>query len=69
MNSIPRFGDAELETKIAAVVATTSELAKDGQRNRRELRRLFADLGRLKARRSMSVIHQLDCERGLGDLA
>ena len=68
MNSIPRFGDAELETKIAAVVATTSKLAKDGQRNRRELRRLFANLGRLKAMRSMSVIYQLDSALGLGDL-
>ena len=68
MDSIPRFGDAELETKIAAVVAIISELAKDDQRDGRKLRRLFAELANLKAQRSPSVIHQLDCQIGLGEL-
>ena len=68
MKSIPRFDDPELESEIAAVVAITSELAKHGQRDRRKLRRLFADLGKLKAMRSPSVIHKLDCEIGLGEL-
>lgn len=69
MDSITQLGDPELERKIAAVVATTTEMAKDGQRNRSELRRLFAELGGLKACRSLSVIHKLDCEIGLGELA
>lgn len=68
MKSIAQFDDPELEIKIEAVVAITSKLAKDGQGNRRELRRLFADLGRLKAMRSMAVIYRLDSALGLGDL-
>ena len=69
MHTIAHSESSELETKIAAVVATTTEMAKDGQRNRSELRRLFAELGGLKACRSLSVIHKLDCEIGLGELA
>ena len=64
----PYSPDDDLETKIAAVVAITTEFAKDGQRNRRKLRRLFADLAELKAKRNPSVIHRLESQIGLGEL-
>ena len=68
MDSITRFGDAELETKIAAIVAITSQLAKDGRRNRSELRRRFAELAKLKTQRTAVEVYRLECERGLGEL-
>ncbi len=62
----PYSRDDDLEARIAEVVITTTALAKAKQKNR--LRQAFADLGRLKAQRSLSVIHRLDFESGLGDL-
>ncbi len=67
MDSIPRFGDAELEARIAEVVITTTALAKVKQKKR--LRQALAELASLKAQRNLSVIHRLDCENGLGELS
>ena len=68
MNTIHALSpDCDLEARIADVVITTTALAKAKQKYR--LRQALAELAELKAQRSMSVIHQLDCERGLGDLA
>ena len=79
MNSIPRFDDPELEARISNVVATTTALVANSKSARRvgstkvkqkkQLRQAFADLAELKARRTLSVIHKLDCEIGLGELA
>ncbi len=68
MNTITRTVDAEadLEAQIADVVATTTALAAAGQKNR--LRNAFAELAKLKSRRTAIVIHRLDFERGLDDL-
>ncbi len=57
----------DLEARIADVVITTTALAKANQKYL--LRKALADLGRLKGMRSMSVIHLLDCERGLSNLS
>lgn len=59
--------DGDLEARIADVVITTTALAKAKQKNR--LRQALAELASLKAQRSLSVIHRLDCEIGLGDLS
>lgn len=58
--------DSDLEVRIAHVVITTTALAKGKQKFL--LRQALAELAELKAQRSLSVIHGLDCERGLGDL-
>ncbi len=62
----PLEPEGELEARIANVVITTTALAKANQKYL--LRKAVADLGRLKGMRSMSVIHRLECEIGLGDL-
>ncbi len=59
--------DGDLEVRIAELVITTTALAKAKQKNR--LRQAIAELAELKSRRSRSVIHQLDCERGLSNLS
>ncbi len=59
--------DGELESRIADLVITTTALAKAKQKYL--LRQALAELAELKSRRSMSVIHQLDCERGLSNLS
>ncbi len=68
METIPQFSpDGELEARIADVVITTTALAKAKQKYL--LRQALAELADLKAQRSMSVIHRLDCERGLSNLS
>ena len=67
MNTLTHTVDADLEAKIADVVATTTALAAAGQKNR--LRKAFAELAVLKSRRTAIVIHRLDLEHGLVDLS
>ncbi len=80
MQTIHPFSrDDDLEARIANMVATTTHLVdaiksarravstKAKQKNR--LRQAFAELAELKAQRSLSVIHRLDCQVGLGDLS
>lgn len=69
----------DLEERIANMVVTTTHLVdaikssrrvvstKAKQKNR--LRQAFTELAELKACRSASVIHRLDSEIGLGELA
>lgn len=66
MNTVAQTADADLEIQIADVVGTTTALAAAGQKNR--LRTAFAELAKLKSRRTAIVIHRLDLERGLVDL-
>ena len=67
MNTIHPFSrDGDLEARICDVVITTTALAKAKQKYL--LRQALAELADLKAKRSMSVIHRLDCERGLSNL-
>ena len=68
MHTIHPFSpDDDLEARIADVVITTTALAKAQQKKR--LRQALAELASLKSQRSLSVIHRLDFENGLGDLA
>ena len=64
MNTITQ---SDLETRIADAVVNVTALAKSNQKKR--LRSALAELASLKAKRSPSVIYQLDCEKGLGDSA
>ena len=66
MHTITHTVDVDLEAQIADVVATTMALAAAGQKNR--LRKAFAELAKLKSRRTAIVIHRLDFERGLDEL-
>ena len=56
----------DLETQIADTVIAITTLAKSNQKKR--LRSALAELAELKAQRSLSVIHRIDCENGLGEL-
>ena len=77
IKSITQSDDSDLETKIANVVATTTALVEAVNSGRpvcptkakKQLRQAFAQLAGLKAQRHPSVIHRLDFENGLGDLA
>ena len=66
--------DDDLEARIANMVATTTSLVEAIKPTRpvgpkkKQLRQAFTELAELKARRSPSVIHKLDCDIGLGDL-
>ena len=62
----PYLPDGDLEARIAKVVITTTALAKAKQKYL--LRQALAELASLKSQRSLSAIHKLDCEIGLGDL-
>ncbi len=75
MQTIHAFSrDDDLEARIANMVATTTHLVDAIKTTRRvvpkkkQLRQAFAELAELKARRSASVIQQLDSACGLGDL-
>ena len=67
--------DDDIEVRITDVVATTMSLidaiksARPVAPKKKQLRQAFAELAELKARRTLSVIHKLDCEIGLGDLS
>ena len=67
MNTIAHTVDAEadLEAKIADIVAPTTALAKTNQKGR--LRQAFTELSVLKSQRTAVEVYRLECERGLGD--
>lgn len=57
----------DLETQIADTAVTITVLAKSNKK--KPLRKALAELASLKAKRSPSVIYQLDWKKGLGDSA
>ena len=59
--------ESELETRIADAAVTITVLAKSNKK--KPLRKALAELASLKAKRSPAIIYQLDCDKGLGDLA